>query len=145
MDNSNLKQSRLEKLEKIKALGWNPYAPSFAKKHTISDALNSEEKDVKTAGRIYSYRTHGNITFADLKDETGKIQLFFKKDLLGDEAYKNLKLLDIGDFIGVEGKVIKTVAGEVSIAPTSYTLLTKALQPLPSEWYGLKDVEKRYR
>lgn len=145
MDESNLKKDRLETLEKIKSLGWNPYAPSFDKKHTIAQTLHSEGKKVKTAGRIFSWREHGNITFADLKDETGKIQLFFKKDLLGEESFKNLKLLDIGDFIGVEGEVVKTVAGEISIAPSSYTLLTKALQPLPSQWYGLKDVETRYR
>lgn len=145
MDNDNLKNERLKTLEKIKEVGWNPYAPSFDKKHTIAETVKSEGKTVKTAGRMVSFRTHGNIAFADLKDETGKIQIFFKKDLLGKEAYKNLKLLDIGDFIGVEGEVIRTIAGEISIAPTSYTLLSKALQPLPSEWFGLKDVETRYR
>lgn len=145
MDESNLKKERLETLKKIKTLEWNPYAPSFDKKYTIAQSLNSEGKTVKTSGRLFSWRTHGNISFADLKDETGKIQLFFKKDLLGTEVYSNLKLLDIGDFIGVEGEVIKTVAGEISIAPTSYTLLTKALRPLPDEWYGLKDVETRFR
>jgi len=144
MDN-NLKQERIKALEKIKELGWNPYAPSFDKKQSISDALKSKGKIVKTAGRIYSFRTHGNIAFADLKDETGKIQIFFKKDLLGKENYKNLKYLDVGDIIGVEGEVVVTIAGEISIAPTSYALLTKALLPLPSEWYGLKDVETRYR
>lgn len=144
MEISELKQARLEKLEKIKALGWNPYAPSFDKKQTIVQALQSEGKTVKTAGRIMSFRTHGNIAFADLKDETGKMQIFFKKDLLGD-LYKHITLFDIGDFIGVEGEVMRTVAGEISIAPTLYTFLTKALFPLPSEWYGLKDTELRYR
>lgn len=145
MDNNNLKNERLKALEKIKELGVNPYAPSYDKKHTIAQSANNEGKVVKTAGRMYSFRTHGNIGFADLKDETGKIQIFFKKDLLGKEAYKALSLLDIGDFIGVEGEVVRTIAGEISIAPTSVTLLTKALRPLPSEWYGLKDVETRYR
>lgn len=145
MDNSNLKQDRIASLKQIRDLGWNPYVPSFEKNHTILQALASEGKTVKTAGRVFSWRTHGNIAFADLKDETGKIQIFFKKDLLGSEAYKNLRLIDIGDFIGVEGEVVKTVAGEISIMPTSYTLLTKALRPLPSVWYGLKDVETRFR
>lgn len=145
MDKSNLKKDRLETLSKIKSLGWNPYAPSFDKKQSISQAIQSEGKKIKTAGRIFSWRTHGNISFADLKDETGKIQLFFKKDKLGTEAYKNLKLIDIGDFIGVEGEVIKTVAGEISIMPTNYILLTKAVQPIPDEWFGLKDVETRFR
>lgn len=145
MDESNLIKSRQEKLGKIKALGWNPYAASYPKTHSVKQVLESEGKSVKTAGRIFSFRTHGNISFADLKDETGKIQIFFKKDLLGDEPYKQLKLLDIGDFIGVEGQVTKTVAGEISIASTSFTLLTKAIRPLPREWYGIKDVETRFR
>jgi lysyl-tRNA synthetase, class II len=145
MDETNLKKDRLETLKKIKMLGWNPYAASFDKKQTIQEAINSEGKNVKTAGKIFTWRTHGNIIFADLKDETGKIQLFFKRDTLGDEAYKNLKCIDTGDFIGVEGQVIKTIAGEISITPSSYTLLTKALRPLPSQWYGLKDIETRYR
>src|SRR5476651_1300522 len=108
MDENNLKKIRLEKLEKIKALGWNPYAPQFPKTHTVAQSIDSLGKDVKTAGRLFSYREHGNIAFADLKDETGKVQLFFRKNVLGDEAFKNLKLLDIGDIVGVEGKVVKT-------------------------------------
>lgn len=144
MQDTDFRKVRLEKLEKIKALGWNPYPASFDKKQTIADALRSLGKTVKTAGKIFSYREHGNIAFADIKDESGKIQIFFQKKPLG-ENYKNLKLLDIGDYIGVEGKVIKTTAGEISIAPTSYTLLTKSLSPIPSEFFGIKDVETRYR
>ncbi|MDP3941498.1 MAG: lysine--tRNA ligase [bacterium] len=145
MDDSELIKTRKEKIEKIRALGWNPYAASFPKTHTIADVLQSEGKRVKTAGRLFSFREHGNIVFSDLHDETGKIQLFFKKDTLGAEAFKNLKLLDIGDIIGVEGEVGKTVAGEISIIPESYTLLTKSILPLPNKWYGLKDVEARFR
>ena len=144
MDELDLRKARLEKLKKLKALGINPYTASYQKEQTIQEALKSEGKVVKTAGRIFSLRTHGNIGFADLKDETGKIQIFFQKKLLGDQ-YKNINLLDIGDFLGVEGQVVKTIAGEISVAPTSYTLLTKSLLPLPSEWFGLKDVETRYR
>jgi len=144
MEDSDLKKARIEKLNKIKLLGWNPYASSFDKRQTIADALKSLGKTVKTAGKIFSYREHGNIAFADLKDESGKIQIFFQKKLLG-ENYKNLKLLDIGDYVGFEGEVIKTTAGEISIAPTSYTLLTKSLLPLPSEFFGLKDQETKFR
>ncbi len=144
MDDNQYKKIREEKLAKIKDLGWNPYVATFDKKQSVKEVADMEGKVVKTAGRIYSYREHGNIAFADLKDETGKIQLFFQKNLLGDE-FKNLKLLDIGDFIGVEGEVVKTTVGEISIAPTSFTLLTKSLQPIPSEWFGVKDVETRFR
>ena len=144
MQGTDFRKVRLEKLEKIKALGWNPYPASFDKKNTIADALKSLNKKVKTAGKIFSFREHGNIAFADLKDESGKIQIFFQKKLL-PENYKNLKLLDIGDYIGVEGEVVKTTAGEISITPTSYTLLTKSLLPLPSEFFGIKDIETKYR
>ena len=76
MEESDLIKARVEKLEKIKALGWNPYAASYPKTHSIADALGSEGKKVSTAGRIFSFRTHGNIAFADLKYETGNIQIF---------------------------------------------------------------------
>lgn len=145
MDESELIKNRKDKIEKIKALGWNPYAASYPKTHTIGQTLKEEGNIVSTAGRLLSFREHGNIIFADLQDETGKIQIFFKKDVLGNDSFKNLKLLDMGDIIGVEGEVGKTAAGEISIIPTSYTLLTKSLRPLPNQWYGLKDVEARFR
>jgi lysyl-tRNA synthetase class 2 len=144
-DSDIARQNQLDKLDKIRELGWNPYPASFDKTSMVGDTLSQEGKVVKTAGKLVSFRTHGNIAFADLRDETGKIQLFFKKDLLGTEVYKNLKYLDIGDYLGVEGEVIKTQAGQISIAPTSFTLLSKALLTLPNEWYGLKDTESRYR
>lgn len=144
MTEDNLKEVRLEKIKKLKELGINPYPYSFDKTHTIAQAIASEGKKVKTAGRMMSYREHGNIAFADLVDETGRIQLFLKKEVLG-ESFKHLKLLDIGDFVGVEGEVGKTVAGEISVIPDTWTLLSKSLRALPNEWYGLKDVEMRYR
>jgi lysyl-tRNA synthetase class 2 len=145
MADSNLKSIRIEKLKKLISLGINPYAYSFDKTHSISEAHKSEGKKIKTAGKIFSLRTHGNIAFADLKDETGKIQIFFQKKLLTAEEYKNIELLDIGDYIGVEGEVGRTIAGEISIIPSTYQLLTKSLMPIPSEWFGLKEAEIRYR
>lgn len=144
MEENNLRMARLEKLEKLKELGIDPYPAASNKKQTVAQCLDMEGKSVSTAGRLFSFREHGNIAFADLKDETGKIQLFFQKKLLGD-AFKQLKLLDIGDFMQVEGEVVKTTVGEISIAPTSYTLLTKSLRPIPSEFYGFKDEETRLR
>src|SRR6266700_1968630 len=96
MDVSNLKKSRLEKLGKIKALDIDPYPAHTKRTHTVAQALDSEGKVVAVAGRLFSFREHGNIAFADLKDESGKMQIFFQKKLLG-EAFKNLHLLDIGD------------------------------------------------
>jgi len=144
MEEQDYKKARTAKLEKIRSLGWDPYAASYDKTHTIKQALESEGSVVKTAGRLYSIREHGNIAFADLRDETGKIQLFFRKNLLPD-LFGHLKLLDIGDFIGVEGEVMRTTAGEISISPNNYSLLTKSLRPVPSEWFGVKDVETRFR
>jgi lysyl-tRNA synthetase, class II len=145
MKQSNIVDTRKEKLEELKKLGINPYAYSFNKTHMIGEVVKSEGKVVKTAGKIFSLRIHGNIAFVDLKDETGKVQIFFQKKLLTPELFKLIKLLDIGDYIGVEGKVGKTIAGEISIMPTNFKLLTKSLMPIPSEWYGLKDLEIRHR
>lgn len=143
-DETNLQKVRQEKVKRLRDAGVNPYAYSFNKTHTVGQTLQSEGKAVKTAGKITSYREHGNIAFADLRDETGEIQVFFQKEKLGD-AFEQVKYLDAGDFIGVEGEVGRTTAGEISILPTSFTLLTKAILPLPNQWYGLKDVETRFR
>ena len=126
-------QNRLEKLKKIREIGWDPYASTYEKKHTISESLTSEGKIVKTAGKITSLRTHGDITFADIKDESERMQVFFRKEDLSEDLYNHLELLDIGDYIGVEGVVGKTKSGEISIIPTKYTLLTKSLRPLPNK------------
>ncbi len=144
MEDSNLKKIRLEKLDKLRSLGVNPYPATTKRTHTIAQALKDEGKKVSVAGRMMSYREHGNIAFADLHDDTGKIQIFFQKKLLGD-SFKNLKLLDIGDFLQVEGEIGKTVSGEISIIPNEYKLLTKSLLPIPSEHFGLKDDEIRLR
>jgi lysyl-tRNA synthetase class 2 len=140
-----IKKAKLEKLELIRKKGWNPYASKFDKKHSVVYALEHEGERIITAGKLMSFREHGDITFADLRDSSGKIQLFFKKDELGDEAYENTKLLDVGDYVGVEGAVGRTQAGEISIFVSQFTLLTKSILPHPNEWYGLKDTETRYR
>ncbi len=143
-EETNLQKVRQEKVKRLRDAGINPYAYSFDKTHTVGQVMQSEGKVVKTAGKILSFREHGNIAFADLGDETGTIQIFFQKEKLGD-AFEQVKYLDAGDFIGVEGEVGRTTAGELSILPTSLTLLTKAILPLPNQWYGLKDVETRFR
>lgn len=135
---------RLDKLNKLRELGIDPYPSKLKyKRQSILSALNSMDSEVFVAGRILGFRGHGNVIFADLKDESGKIQLFLQKKNIKD--FSNLRLLDIGDFISVSGKVIKTVAGEVSIDVVDYQILVKTAKPLPSTWYGLKDIEDRYR
>ncbi|MEK7550842.1 MAG: lysine--tRNA ligase [Patescibacteria group bacterium] len=136
---------RISKLEEIKKLKINPYPSKlFFKRIEISEALKKESREVAVVGRILGWRGHGNVIFVDLVDESGKIQLFFQKKLLGDK-FKTLKLIDIGDFIEVKGKVFETVAGEISVDVGKFQLLTKSIRPLPSTWFGLKDEEERYR
>lgn len=142
---SELRSQRLEKVEKLRQLGINPYPHKFDKKHTCKQAGRSLGKKVKTAARIISLRGHGRILFVDIADQSGKIQLWFQEENLGKEKFKLLKLFDIGDFIGVEGKVVKTKTGEITIDVADFSMLSKALRPLPAKWHGLKDVEDRYR
>lgn len=146
MEESNLQKIRVEKLSKIKEKGVNPYPYRFNKAQTAQKITEEGEgKIVKTAGRLVSIRPHGKSTFADLVDQSGKIQLFFELAVLGEEKYDFLNNLDIGDIIGVEGEIFKTVAGQLTVRVQQFEILSKALLPLPSSWYGLKDVEERYR
>ncbi len=138
-------EDRLEKLEKIRSLGIDPYPSSLKfERSFVSHALKSLGDEVAVAGRILSQRGHGNVVFWDLVDETGKIQLFCQKKILA-EKFSLLKLIDVGDFISAKGIVIKTVAGELSIDVTDFQILVKTIKQLPTQWYGLKDVEERYR
>lgn len=140
-----LKKVRLNKLTQIKKLGIDPYPAKTSRKQSVARALQMMGKSVMIAGRITGIRGHGGIQFFDLIDESGKIQLVFKKDELKVKDQQLLALLDIGDFIEVWGKVFKTKAGEVSVEVGFLKLLTKSIRPLPSQWHGLKDVEERYR
>jgi lysyl-tRNA synthetase class 2 len=141
-----LKQDRIKKLKNIKNLGVDPYPATLNSGHdriNISIARDSMDKKVAVAGRIRSLRPHGKIAFADLEDESGKIQLFFQQD--NTQNFDFLPNLDIGDFLEVSGEVFTTQAGEITVRVTSFKLLTKSLLPLPSDWYGLKDTEERLR
>jgi len=140
-----IRKIRLEKVKKLRELGIDPYpAKVDGKPKPVSVALKSKSKVIEVAGRIMGWRRHGNVIFADLKDESGQIQLWFQKNNLKDK-FKISKLLDIGDFIYAKGKVTKTSAGEISIDVAKFQILTKSIRPLPSSWYGLKDVEERFR
>lgn len=140
-----IRKIRLEKVQELNKLGVEPY-PSRIKgaRQEIKNIRKSLGKEVAIAGRIWGWRAHGNSVFADLKDESGQIQIFFQKKNLG-KNFETLKLFDIGDFLWVTGTVFKTKAGEVTIDVSDFQLLTKSIRPLPSTWHGLKDVEERYR
>jgi lysyl-tRNA synthetase class 2 len=141
---------RRDKLKELIEMGNNPFLiEKYDYTHhstTIKDNFDElEEKQVSVAGRIMSRRGHGKVSFMDLQDSKGKIQIFVKMNAIGEEAYKNLNLLDLGDIIGVKGEVFKTKTGEVSVRAKEVVLLTKSLQILPEKFHGLKDQDLRYR
>ena len=134
---------RREKLKELMDKGKNPFlVEKFDYTHhssTIKDNFEElEGVEVALAGRIMSRRGHGKVNFMDIQDDKGRIQLFIKEDTLGEEEYKDLSLLDLGDIIGVHGQVFKTQAGEVSIRVNKLLLMTKSLQILPEKFHGLK-------
>lgn len=141
----DLTKVRLKKLKNIKRLGINPYPAKSGRKQEIFTARKMMGGKVTVAGRIRSFRPHGKITFADIEDASGKIQLFFSQSELNGEKYEFLTNLDLGDFIETSGEIFKTQAGEISVRVSDFKVLTKSIRPLPSSWYGLKDVEERYR
>lgn len=139
-------QSRLQKLAQLKQAGINPYPATSSRKNSIQEAREKGVGEaVSVAGRLLSWRGHGGSTFVDLRDASGQIQLWFKKDTLGEENYALTKNFDPGDFIEVNGKLLTTQAGELTVEVASLSLLTKSVRPLPSEYYGVKDIETRLR
>lgn len=142
---NELQKQRLDKLSRIKELKLNAYPqPNLADKNPISQARELLDQKVLVAGRLMSLRGHGKILFADLQDQTGKIQLFFQEKVLSDKMSLT-KLLDLGDIISISGEVFKTVAGETTINVFEFEILAKNLRPLPEKWHGLQDIEERYR
>lgn len=140
---------RRGKLDKLRAIGVDPFGQAFARTHFARDVtlgfLQLENQQVVLAGRIMSIRSHGKASFADLRDQSGKVQIYFKEDVIGQQAYAIFELLDLGDIVGITGTVFRTRRGEISVQASGLTLLTKSLRPLPEKWHGLKDVELRYR
>lgn len=141
---------RREKLKELVQKGKNPFlVEKFDYTHhssTIKDKFDEVDgQKVAVAGRIMSRRGHGKVSFIDLQDSEGRIQIFIKQDVIGEDTYKDLNLLDIGDIIGVNGEVFKTNAGEISIRAEELLLMTKSLQILPEKFHGLKDQDLRYR
>lgn len=148
-DINELMQVRRDKMTAIAAKGIEPFGRNYHCTHHAQDILTGfdtlEGQTVSLAGRIMAVRGHGKASFAHLMDMSGRIQIYFRQDVLGDDAYDNFNLLDIGDIIGVTGVVFKTQKGEISVKAVSFQILAKSLRPLPEKWHGLKDVETRYR
>lgn len=169
---SHVLESRIEKLEELRRRGIEPYAYHFDPSHGTADARhlfeaaesagelteNGHGPGVRLAGRLVSQRAHGKTLFADLADQAGRIQLYLRKDVLGEEGFDLLSLLDIGDWIGIEGELFRTRMGEISVWVRSIELLAKSLRPLPlgkeehdpetgerKVYSGFADLEQRYR
>jgi lysyl-tRNA synthetase class 2 len=142
------------KVAELKSRGIDPYPPRSTRTHTAAQALalganltdkHGEDK-VVCAGRLVELRDMGKSIFGRLADQTGRVQVYFKKDALPEDQFHLIKKdTHVGDFLGVEGVMFKTRTGEVTVAASSVTMLAKALRPLPEKWHGLKDVELRYR
>jgi len=142
---ATMEASRQEKLDQLLSLGVDPYPPDSHRSHTAAQAKAADDLTVTVVGRLMGLRGHGKIQFADLVDQTGKIQIAFKIDQLSQTDWDNLPLLDINDFIEVTGATFTTKAGERTVGASSYRLLSKAISPMPNLWFGLKDKEDRYR
>ncbi|RLG12290.1 lysine--tRNA ligase [Candidatus Pacearchaeota archaeon] len=140
-------KERLRKLKELREIGINPYPDKFDKKQTIQDCINSKLKSkVKTAGRLMTKRDLGKIAFASLQDQTGKIQLILQEGKTPEKIKKFFKkYIDAGDFIGIEGEIVKSKTGEISILVKKLELLTKSILPLPEKFHGLQDEEERLR
>ncbi|WP_425059763.1 Lysine--tRNA ligase [Sporomusa carbonis] len=146
---NELMKVRREKMDKIAAQGIEPFGRKYDFTHHAQDIIDSftelEGQNVRIAGRIMAVRGHGKASFAHIADMTGKIQIYFRQDVMGEAAYERFHLLDIGDIVGVEGVVFRTQKGEISVKANGFEFLAKSLRPLPEKWHGLKDVETRYR
>ncbi|MGX7060294.1 lysine--tRNA ligase [Vagococcus humatus] len=147
---------RREKMSALREAGIDPFGARFDRSHNSKELhqayeqLTKEEISEKNivatvAGRIMTKRGKGKVGFAHLQDREGQIQIYVRKDTVGEEAYEIFKQADLGDFIGVTGELMKTNTGELSIKPTELTFLSKALRPLPDKYHGLTNVEQRYR
>jgi lysyl-tRNA synthetase class 2 len=152
---NELIQERFKKLERLRGSGIEPYGFPFDVKDRASEVfqrygekskeeLEEEKRVCVIAGRIIALRSFGKAAFAHIQDSTGKIQVYFRKDVLGDK-YALLRNIDIGDIIGVSGRLFRTKTNELTIEVNDFALLCKSLRPLPEKWHGLRDIETRYR
>lgn len=148
----NEREDRLKKLAELRKLGIDPYPAKADRNNTVNKILTDFKKlrdsgfELKLAGRLRSLRAHGNLTFANLQDESGQIQLAFSKKEISADNYKIFtKFIDIGDFVQVSGAVFLTHKGEKSLMVKSWQLLAKTIRPLPEKWHGLSDEEERLR
>jgi len=147
---------RLRKLGELRQMGMEPFGGAFECSHTAAQlrerfgpldgqSLEEQSPQVSVAGRLMSIRDFGKAAFSHLQDSSGRLQLYFKRDVLGEDFRLFKKYIDIGDILGARGRLFKTRTGELTVEVRGFELLCKALRPLPEKWHGLRDVEARYR
>ncbi|MBD3247988.1 lysine--tRNA ligase, partial [Candidatus Falkowbacteria bacterium] len=146
------RETRIQKLGRLKEQGVDPYPAHSERTHKISEVLSNfeklekDKKEIIIAGRLMTKRGHGNLTFANLRDDSGQIQVAASKKDIGPEKYKAFdKLIDMGDFVQIKGIAFVTHKGEKSVMASDWKILSKAILPLPEKWHGLKDEEDRLR
>jgi lysyl-tRNA synthetase class 2 len=146
-ETNSLIEQRRAKLAALRARNIDPFRTKFTPTETCAQARQNyaEGRVVALAGRITSHRDMGKSMFIDLRDQSGRIQCYAQKNVLGDEAFKDFTHLDLGDFLGAHGTLFTTKTGEISVKLTSFVILAKALRPPPAKWHGLEDTEIRYR
>ena len=148
---SDLERQRRIKLERLRERGIDPYPPRIQRTHTAAEAIlefeaGEPEREISLVGRLMSIRVMGKSTFAHIEDGSGRVQIYLRRDTLGEEAYEFFRRdFDIGDFIGATGRLFRTRSGEITLHVNDFRLLAKSLHPLPEKWHGLKDVETLYR
>jgi lysyl-tRNA synthetase class 2 len=142
---------RRNKLAEMRAGGFDPFRASVTQSHFSADAIKlyvagqDNVVTVSVAGRLVTIRDMGKSQFVKILDQQGQIQLYVKKDVIGDEAYAAFKKLDLGDILGATGTLFVTKTGEITVRVERCTLVSKALRPLPEKWHGLSDAEQVYR
>ena len=149
-------KNRLEKAEALRALGVNPYGNGVTPRHLAAELqarygeapaeeIARDPGDWSLAGRVLAVRSFGKAAFLKVRDRSGELQVWVKKDKLGETGFERFKLLDVGDLVAAEGPATRTRTGELTLEARSFTILTKAIRPLPEKWHGLTDLEQRYR
>jgi lysyl-tRNA synthetase class 2 len=146
-ETNSLIEQRRAKLAALRARGIDPFKNKFVPSETCAQARNhyAEGREVSLAGRITAHRDMGKSMFIDIKDQSGRIQVYAQKNVLGDEGFRIFTHLDLGDHVGVRGTMFTTKTGEISVKLGTFVILTKALRPSPAAWHGLEDTEIRYR
>lgn len=146
-DRGTFYQQKLNKMQRLEELGVNVFGSRYDYDLKIAQIKDNfkENETVKFAGRIMAYRGHGKSVFMDIKDMSGKMQIYVKKNIIGDEKFEIIDNLEVGDIIGIEGETFLTHKGEPTVRVDAFTVLSKSLLTLPGKWHGLKDVETRYR